>query len=163
LGAEHDRKRLLYDTNGTFTSADASLPYAFGHYESSVYKSLMSYPWGYQPTWTLHISNPNVSFNGLITGAPYTENNAMAMQHWAPYVADFRQRLGEPSCDGLDPVLSDRTFSLGEHVTCTGENSLNAINVIVESGARLELIAPVIILNPETNIEPGSELLMTTE
>lgn len=159
LGGEHDWDIIQSQTNNQFTRENASLPYAFGHYATTQYKSLMAYPHGIPlPRWSLQISNPEVTFDGWITGVVDEADNAIAMQYWAPYVSAFRERPGDLSCSGFDVIHANRNYFYGDDITCRGENSFNSNNVSVENGATLEIISPYVKLLPEFRVYQGGSL-----
>jgi hypothetical protein len=84
-GCEHD------PANGTSPSS-ASYPYAFGHFHSGAYRTVMSY--SNQCTGGCarapYFSNPNVSHQGLATGIANQRENFRTINNTAAIVAAFR-------------------------------------------------------------------------
>ena len=84
MGMEHD------PANGT-SPANASYPWAFGHFQSNSFRTVMSY--ANQCTncpRRMYFSNPNVSFQGNPTGIANERDNARTARLTAPIIADFR-------------------------------------------------------------------------
>jgi hypothetical protein len=82
---------LLHDpANSTGTP---SYPYAYGYQDpSGAFRTVMSYGGAQRIPF---FSNPNVFYNGLVTGTA-TQNNAAALNLTAPVVAQFRPTAGSP-------------------------------------------------------------------
>lgn len=84
-GCEHD------PANGT-SPANAAFPFAFGHFHSGAYRTVMSYSnqcsggCGRAPFF----SNSNVSNDGLVTGILDQRENYRTINNTAPIVAAFR-------------------------------------------------------------------------
>lgn len=96
LGMEHD------PANGT-APENASFPYAFGHFVSGRFRTVMSYAnqcSGGCPRQT-HFSNPDVGFSGQATGIAHQRNNAEVARRVSPIVRDFEQPDDEPMPEPL--------------------------------------------------------------
>jgi peptidyl-Asp metalloendopeptidase len=67
-------------------------PWAFGHYESDNFRTMMAYPnpCGYCEQ-ILNFSNPRIDYNGLPTGIVDHRDNARVGQVTAPLVANYRR------------------------------------------------------------------------
>ncbi|TVS11172.1 MAG: hypothetical protein EA419_08800 [Wenzhouxiangella sp.] len=91
LGMEHNPE------NGANPSG-ASYPYAFGHYVSGEFRTVMSYanPCTDGCPRQPHFSNPDVDFSGMATGIPDQRNNAEVARLISPIVRDFEQPDDEP-------------------------------------------------------------------
>jgi peptidyl-Asp metalloendopeptidase len=102
MGLEHD------PANGT-APANASYPYAFGHYVSGNFRTVMSY--SNQCTSSCprkaHFSNPSVSYNGVPTGIANQRDSARALRNTDSVVAAFRN--GTPAQPTLISPKGDIT------------------------------------------------------
>ncbi len=132
MGFEHD------PANGT-SSSNASYPYAFGHFVSGSYRTVMSYsnPCSGGCTRVAHHSNPDILNAGVPTGISDQRDNARAGDQTAPIVANFRLATaavcgngvldaGE-GCDGSDlggASCSDLGCGSGA-VTCASDCTLD--------------------------------------
>jgi hypothetical protein len=79
-------------------SGSAVTPYAYGHWHSGQYRTVMSYsnPCVGGCTRRPYFSNPDISFNGLPTGVAEQRDNARAGDLTAPTIANFRDDLDAP-------------------------------------------------------------------
>ncbi|MCC5863762.1 MAG: hypothetical protein JJU31_01445 [Wenzhouxiangella sp.] len=120
LGMEHD------PANGT-APENASFPYAFGHFVSGRFRTVMSYSnqcSGGCPRQT-HFSNPDVSFSGQATGIAGQRNNAEVARRVSPIVRDFELPDDEPMPEPLiEPARVDILTGPGE----TGYLQFSLIN-----------------------------------
>jgi hypothetical protein len=101
----------------------AAYSYAFGYPDpGGAFRTVMSY--GGAPR-VRHFSNPNVSYNGRVTGTS-TQNNARALNNTASTVANFRQAtVGGGSC----------AYSLGTSSSSVGSGSATgSVSVVAGSG-----------------------------
>lgn len=103
LGAEHD------PDHSDATPATASFPYSFGYgysapvtgFETIMAQRYYSQPVNY-PVRLLQFSNPNVSYNGQLTGVVGSANNALTLANLIPNTAGFRARPGRIFASGFD-------------------------------------------------------------
>lgn len=92
LGMEHD------PANGVEDPADASYPYAYGHFVDGQFRTIMSYASECENGCSRrgYFSNPDVQFAGMDTGIDNERNNAEVARQTAPIVRDFYVREDEP-------------------------------------------------------------------
>ncbi len=97
MGMEHD------PANGT-SPGSASFPYAFGHFVSGSYRTVMSYSSECTGGCTRrpYFSNPEVSFMGAPTGITDERENAQVATNVAEIVAAFRADAGLLFDDGFE-------------------------------------------------------------
>ncbi|HEX8337805.1 MAG TPA: Calx-beta domain-containing protein, partial [Pyrinomonadaceae bacterium] len=78
----------------------ASYPYAYGHYVSGSYRTIMSYVDQCMPTSSCpkapHFSNPSINFNGVPTGIADQRDNARVINNTAAIIAKFRESVIGP-------------------------------------------------------------------
>jgi hypothetical protein len=78
----------------------ASYPYAYGHYVSGSFRTIMSYVDQCTPTTSCpkapHFSNPSVNFNGVPTGIADQRDNARVINNTAAIIAQFRESVVGP-------------------------------------------------------------------
>lgn len=125
LGMEHD------PANGAYPES-ASYPWSFGHFESGVYRTVMSYnnqcATGCPPI--AYFSNPNLSYQGYPLGIANQRDNARTANATAGIVANFRAPTNTaPGAPGN--LLANATSSV-EILLTWADNSTN------ESGFRIE-------------------------
>lgn len=104
MGLEHD------PANGA-SPANASYPYAFGHYVSGQFRTIMSYSsecTSFCPR-IAYFSNPSVSVGGFATGIADQRDNARALRNTDSVVAAFR--AGTPG----EPTLISPTGTIGDN------------------------------------------------
>lgn len=146
-------------------SIDSSLsPYVYGHgyihyvanYPASSWRTMMSYDnscntgCGRIPYW----SNPNVYYNGVVTGTTTYENNARVWNERAGTVSAFRNRG-----DTLFYTSSNNnTLALFESIEAETRITTSG-GFEVQSGQIVEMRAPTIRLTANTHIKSGATFL----
>lgn len=125
-GCEHD------PANGNDPSR-ASFPYAFGHFHSGSYRTVMSY--SNQCTGGCRrapfISNSNVSNNGLATGILDQRENYRVINNTSGIVADFRASAGQADFGRATYQVSENQGGIDVSVGRSGLTSVDATIYIV--------------------------------
>lgn len=151
LGFEHD------PANGP-SSTSASYPYAFGHFVSGSYRTVMSYANQCTSSCTrvAHFSNPGVSHAGTPTGIADQRDNHRVGNQTAGIAANFRQSV--TPCSSL-AVPAHAVTGTELYEACS---TLSAgTGVWVEPGGRLILYSAArVVLGDGFEVLQGGELEM---
>ncbi len=120
LGMEHNPE------NGA-PPGNASHPFAFGHYVSGEFRTVMSYsnPCSGGCPRQPHFSNPDIKFNGMDTGIAGQRDNAEVARLIGPIVRDFEQPDDEPM---PEPAVSPGQVQIESAPDMSGTVQFNLLN-----------------------------------
>jgi hypothetical protein len=123
MGMEHD------PASAGISGSGASYPWSFGHYVNGSFRTIMSYNvCSLSCPRVLHFSNPDVSYNGFLTGIADQRDNAHTGDLTAAIVANFRSGGGSatnsPPTFTSDPIVKpDATQGLAYTATVASDAS----------------------------------------
>ncbi len=72
-------------------------------------------------------------------------------------VLDNDNSLYCPDCSGPNVTIQDFTYEAGSDCQCSADSIMMGPNVIVQTGAKVRLTAPIINFNPEVTVETGAD------
>jgi peptidyl-Asp metalloendopeptidase len=129
-------------------------PYSFGYKNpSNLFRTVMAYNCPSSCTRVLHLSNPNVSYNGATTGTSAQHDNARSLNNAATTIANWRQAVGGGSAPTItavgdvtvneDTATSPIAFTIGDAETAASSLTVTAVSsataLVPNSGAALAL------------------------